>query len=205
MKNLNKNSFLFKDISSIKGVGKTLEKYLKNKKVDKVKDLLLDLPYEVIDRSEITSLDKLEIGKITTIQVTVKKYNFPRIRNLPNKVICSDENNKINIIFFNSREGYIRKILPLNKQVIISGKINFYKKNYQITNPTYVKEKNLKDKITKIFHYARFDIAALKCNLEINTKNIFCTKIASKLARTYTNKHGLKDLMRMMNGIQSNF
>jgi len=92
MKNLNKNSFLFKDISSIKGVGKTLEKYLKNKKVDKVKDLLLDLPYEVIDRSEITSLDKLEIGKITTIQVTVKKYNFPRIRNLPNKVICSDEN-----------------------------------------------------------------------------------------------------------------
>ena len=151
MKNLNKNSFLFKDISSIKGVGKTLEKYLKNKKVDKVKDLLLDLPYEVIDRSEITSLNKLEIGKITTIQVTVKKYNFPRIRNLPNKVICSDENNKINIIFFNSREGYIRKILPLNKQVVISGKINFYKKHYQITNPTYVKEKNLKDKITKIF------------------------------------------------------
>ena len=151
MKNLNKNSFLFKDISSIKGVGKTLEKYLKNKKVDKVKDLLLDLPYEVTDRSKITSLDKLEIGKITTIQVIVKKYNFPRIRNLPNKVICSDENNKINIIFFNSREGYIRKILPLNKQVIISGKINFYKKNYQITNPTYVKEKNLKDKITKIF------------------------------------------------------
>ena len=50
-------------------------------------------------------------------------------------------------------------------------------------------------KIMKIFHYARFDVAALKCNLEINTSNIFCTKIASKLARTYTNKHGLKDLM----------
>ena len=50
-------------------------------------------------------------------------------------------------------------------------------------------------KIIKIFHYARFDVAALKCNLEINTSNIFCTKIASKLARTYTNKHGLKDLI----------
>ncbi len=151
MKNLNKNSFLFKDISSIKGIGKTLEKYLKNKKVDKVKDLLLDLPYEVTDRSKITSLNKLEIGKITTIQVTVEKYNFPRIRNLPNKVICSDENSKINIIFFNSKEGYIRKILPLNKKVVISGKINFYRKQYQIINPTYVKEKNSKDKITKIF------------------------------------------------------
>ena len=49
--------------------------------------------------------------------------------------------------------------------------------------------------IIKIFHYARFDVAALKCNLGINTENIFCTKIASKLARTYTNKHGLKDLI----------
>ena len=151
MKDLNKNSFLFKDISSIKGVGKTLERYLKNKKVDKVKDLLLDLPYEVTDRSKITSLNKLEIGKITTIQVTVEKYNFPRIRNLPNKVICSDKNNKINIIFFNSREGYIKKILPLKKEVVISGKINFYKKQYQITNPTHVNEINSKDRITRIF------------------------------------------------------
>ena len=58
------------------------------------------------------------------------------------------------------------------------------------------------DKITKIFHYARFDVAALKCNLEINTKNIFCTKIASKLARTYTNKHGLKDLINELLGIE---
>ena len=75
MKSLNKNSFLFKDISSIKGVGKTLKKYLKNKKVDKVKDLLLDLPYEVTDRTKITSLNNLEIGKITTIQkIKLPKY-----------------------------------------------------------------------------------------------------------------------------------
>jgi len=58
------------------------------------------------------------------------------------------------------------------------------------------------DKIIKIFHYARFDVAALKCNLEINTRNIFCTKIASKLARTYTNKHGLKDLIHELVGIE---
>jgi len=57
-------------------------------------------------------------------------------------------------------------------------------------------------KITKIFHYARFDVAALKCNLGITTKNIFCTKIASKLARTYTNKHGLKDLINELLGIE---
>tara|TARA_Y100001968_G_C19359198_1_gene718820 strand:- start:532 stop:1173 length:642 start_codon:yes stop_codon:yes gene_type:complete len=58
------------------------------------------------------------------------------------------------------------------------------------------------NEIMKIFHFARFDIAALKCNLNINTKNIFCTKIASKLARTYTNKHGLKDLIKELIGIE---
>ena len=58
------------------------------------------------------------------------------------------------------------------------------------------------NKIMKIFHYARFDIAALKCNLAIETQNIFCTKIASKLARTYTNKHGLKDLINELLGIE---
>ena len=50
-------------------------------------------------------------------------------------------------------------------------------------------------KILKIFHYARFDIAVLKHYLKINVNNIFCTKIASKLIRTYTNRHGLKDLI----------
>ncbi len=57
-------------------------------------------------------------------------------------------------------------------------------------------------KILKIFHYARFDIAALKSNLKIETQNIFCTKIASKLGRTYTNKHGLKDLINELLGIE---
>ena len=66
----------------------------------------------------------------------------------------------------------------------------------------YLKELLEDEKITKIFHYARFDIAALKCNLGINTKNIFCTKIASKLGRTYTNKHGLKDLINELLGIE---
>ena len=50
------------------------------------------------------------------------------------------------------------------------------------------------NKIEKIFHYARFDVAVFKHNFKINIKNIYCTKIASKLVRTYTDKHGYKDL-----------
>lgn len=49
--------------------------------------------------------------------------------------------------------------------------------------------------ILKVFHFARFDIATLRYNLGIHVNPIFCTKIASKLARTYTGKHGLKELV----------
>ena len=56
--------------------------------------------------------------------------------------------------------------------------------------------------LTKIFHYGRFDMAVLKQNLKINVKNIFCTKVASKLTRTYSSKHGLKDLVYELLDIQ---
>ena len=56
--------------------------------------------------------------------------------------------------------------------------------------------------IKKVFHYARFDMAILRENLNINVKNIFCTKVASKLTRTYSSKHGLKDLVRELLNIE---
>ena len=51
-------------------------------------------------------------------------------------------------------------------------------------------------KILKIFHYARFDVGILKHTFNINIENIYCTKIASKLTRTFTDKHGYKDLCK---------
>ncbi|MDC0427105.1 ATP-dependent DNA helicase RecG, partial [Pelagibacteraceae bacterium] len=143
---INKKFFLFSDLESISGVGKKISTYLKKKRIEKVSDLLWDLPYSLTDRSQISTLDKLEVGKIFTIKVKVTKHNFPRIRNLPNKILCKDNFGEIDLIFFNSHEGYIRKILPLNEWVIVSGKINYFRNKYQITNPTYLsKEENLDD------------------------------------------------------------
>ncbi|HEX3810205.1 MAG TPA: hypothetical protein VHW02_10965 [Rhizomicrobium sp.] len=51
-------------------------------------------------------------------------------------------------------------------------------------------------KVLKLFHFARFDVAMFRKYLGVTTAPIYCTKIASKLVRTYTDKHGLKDLVR---------
>jgi ATP-dependent DNA helicase RecG len=133
-----KKEFIFSNVSKLKGVGPQMSKYLKKKKIEKIKDIILNLPYSETDRSKLYKLNELEIGKIQSIKVLVKKLNFPRIRNLPSKIICEDDTGKIDIVYFNSREGYLRKIYPLNQWIVISGKINYFNKKYQITNPDYV-------------------------------------------------------------------
>ena len=60
------------------------------------------------------------------------------------------------------------------------------------------------ESITKVFHFARFDVAQLRHTFGINTHPIFCTKIASKLARTYTSSHGLKALVQELEGVELN-
>ncbi len=55
--------------------------------------------------------------------------------------------------------------------------------------------------VTKIFHYARFDVAVMKEYLETECAPVYCTKIASRLSRTYTDRHGLKDITRELLGV----
>ena len=71
-----------------------------------------------------------------------------------------------------------------------------FDKNISPANSKNIKSLFEDKSLTKIFHYARFDMAVLKENLNINVRNVFCTKIASKLTRTYSSKHGLKDLVK---------
>jgi ATP-dependent DNA helicase RecG len=138
MKNNNNYEYLLKDLTELNGVGKRTMEILKKKKINNLFDLLWRLPKSYTDRSIISKINELQIGKIHTIKVLPVKYSFPRIRNLPNRVNCEDETGKIDCVFFNSHESYIRKILPISNEVTISGKVNYFNKKYQITNPTYV-------------------------------------------------------------------
>ena len=142
MKNKNNYDYLLADLTKLNGVGKKTMEILKKKKVNNIFDLLWRLPKSYTDRTRISKICDLQIGKIQTIRIVPLKYQFPRVRNLPNRVNCIDQTGKIDCIFFNSHEGYVRKILPLNEEVTISGKISSYKGRYQIINPTYVSQDN---------------------------------------------------------------
>ena len=147
----NTYNYLLSDLKNLKGVGNKTYNILKKKKINNIFDLLWKLPRSYIDRSKSTKIKDLKIGEIQTITIIPFKYNFPRIRNLPNRIHCKDDTGEMECVFFNSYEGYIKKILPLNKEVTISGKIGQFKNKYQITNPKYVSENAslIKDKHNK--------------------------------------------------------
>jgi ATP-dependent DNA helicase RecG len=139
---MNDHEYLLSNIQNIKGIGKKTSQLFKRKNINTIFDLLWHLPTSKIENSKVTNVSDIQIGKLQTIKLIPLKYNFPRIRRLPNRVLCQSNDIKIDCVFFNSYEGYIKKILPLNTEIIISGKINFFRNKYQITNPTQVKESN---------------------------------------------------------------
>ncbi len=147
----NTYNYLLSDLKKLKGVGVKTVNLLKKKKINNIFDLLWRLPKSYVDRSKSTKIKDLKIGEIQTINLIPYKYNFPRLKNLPNKIICKDETGEMDCVFFNSYEGYIKKILPLNKKVTVSGKVNRFRGKYQITNPKYVSEDEsiIKDKHNK--------------------------------------------------------
>ncbi len=140
MDNKSNYKYLLSDLSILNGVGNKTTNLLKKKKINNIFDLLWKLPKSYTDRSLSSEIKDLKLGEIQTVTIVPKKYSFPRIRNLPNRVICSDETGELDCIFFNSYEGYIKKILPIGKKVTISGKIGRFRNKYQLTNPKYISE-----------------------------------------------------------------
>ena len=140
MYNKSNYKFLLSDLSSLKGVGKKTANLLKKKRINNIFDLLWKLPKTYTDRSLSSKIKDLRIGENQTVTIIPKKYSFPRIRNLPNRVLCKDETGELDCIFFNSYEGYVKKILPLGKEITVSGKIGVFRDKYQLTNPRYISE-----------------------------------------------------------------
>ena len=137
---INTYKYLLSDLKNLKGIGQKTSNILKKKNINNVFDILWKLPKSFTDRSKSTKIIDLKIGEVQTITLVPYKYNFPRIRNLPNRINCKDDTGEMDCVFFHSYEGYIKKVLPLNQEVTISGKVNLFKNRYQITNPKYISE-----------------------------------------------------------------
>ena len=126
------------------------------------------------------------------VDIKVHKYDLPEDLDLGNSIAVDGEFMGLNV-----------KRDPLCLIQVSSGNsdahiVQLNRKTYAA--PNLVKLLSNKN-ITKIFHYARADMAHIKHYLKVDVKNVKCTKLSSRLARTFSDRHGLKDLIKEIIGI----
>ena len=127
-----------------------------------------------------------------SIDIKLHKKDLPDDYRVSNTIAIDCEMGGLNV---NRDPLFLVQISSGNSDAHI---IQLDRENYQAPKLLSILEDN---KIKKIFHYARADLGFLKNYLNANIENIECTKIKSKLCRTYTEKHGLKDLIKEVIGI----
>ncbi len=146
---MNDNSFdfLYQNVEKLKGIGPKKASYFKNLNINTVIDIFYNLPTRSIDRTQDIDFKNLEKGQTITTLVKVKKHHFPFNPKLPYVIECVKGSLIINIIYFSIRGNFLRKKYPENKELIISGKVSFYKSNLSVAHPDYIEEIENEDKL----------------------------------------------------------
>ncbi len=146
---MNDNSFdfLYQNVEKLKGIGPKKASYFKNLNINTVIDIFYNLPTRSIDRTQDIDFKNLEKGQTITTLVKVKKHHFPFNPKLPYVIECEKGSLIINIIYFSIKGNFLRKKYPENKELIISGKVSFYKSNLSVAHPDYIEEIENEDKL----------------------------------------------------------
>ncbi len=131
---------LFAPVTRLPGIGPRLEKLYERLAGPHVADLLWHLPTGIIDRRFRPSVSEVKDGEIATLAVTVGLHVPPPPRNnrVPYRVWVSDGTGEMSLVFFRARADYIQKMLPEGQKRLISGKVDFYQGQPQMTHPDHI-------------------------------------------------------------------
>lgn len=129
---------LFAPILSLPGIGPRLEKLVEKLAGPKVVDLCWHLPSGLVDRRRRPKIAELRDGEIVTVEVQVGLHIVPRIKRLPYRVHVHDETGEMQVVFFNPRGDWLAKTLPEGATRILSGKVEFYQGQPQMTHPDHI-------------------------------------------------------------------
>ncbi len=129
---------LFGAVTSLPGIGPRLSLLIERIAGPHVVDLLWHLPTGLIDRRYQPTVSEAKDGEIATIELLVDRHVPARNRRLPYRVQCSDDTGPLTLVFFHSRPDYLKRILPEGETRIVSGRVETFNDELQITHPDYI-------------------------------------------------------------------
>ena len=141
---------LFKPLTALAGVGPRTAKLLERIAGPRVVDLLWHLPVGVIDRRFAPTVANAPEGAIATIVARVEAHEAPRTPRLPYRVRLRDGTGRLTLVFFHAREDYLTRILPIDSTRIVSGKIERFRGEVQMTHPDYIVAESERDTLPMV-------------------------------------------------------
>ena len=141
---------LFAEVTALPGLGPRLGKLVEKLAGPHVVDLCWHLPSGLIDRRFAPKVAEAPEGGIATLTVRVDKHIPSPNRRLPYRVLCSDETGAITLVFFHARPDYLEKLLPVGAVRIISGKVERFRGEAQMSHPDHVATLENKDSLAAV-------------------------------------------------------
>ena len=129
---------IFAPVTGLPGVGPKISKLIERLAGPAIVDLLWHLPSGLIDRRYSPKIADAIEGAIATLTVTVDKHSPSARSGLPYRIRCRDETGLLTLVFFNGREDYLRKTLPEGEVRVVSGQLERYRDEFQMTHPDHV-------------------------------------------------------------------
>ena len=131
-------NFILSSIAILKGVGPKLEKIINKLGIIKNVHLIWNIPSNIIERKYYKNIHDAEINSLVTLNLNIIKHEPSRFRRQPYRIKCLCGETNIDLVFFNARHPMMRQMLPVNTNKLISGKLEFFRNNFQITHPTHI-------------------------------------------------------------------
>ncbi|NQV48450.1 MAG: ATP-dependent DNA helicase RecG [Rhodospirillaceae bacterium] len=128
----------FEPVTGLKGVGPRLASGIETLAGPRIVDLFWHLPTGLIDRRYAPKIAAAEAGRIATITLQVDRHIKPANKRLPYKILCSDDSGKLVLVFFHAHEDYLKKTLPEGEMRVVSGRVETFAKEIQITHPDHI-------------------------------------------------------------------
>ncbi len=141
---------LFAQVTALPGIGPRLGKLVEKLAGPLVVDLLWHLPFAVIDRRNAPDVAAAKAGEVATLTVVVDEHLVPHSPRQPYRIWCSDETGRLCLTYFNGREDYLRKLLPPGETRVVSGKVEIYQGEVQMTHPDHVVPLDQRESVLRV-------------------------------------------------------
>lgn len=129
---------LFSPVTALSGVGPRIAKQIAKAAGEHIVDLCWHRPSSLIDRRFAPKITEAPDGAVATITLTVDDHIPPHNRRLPYRIRCSDETGTLDLVFFHARPDYLKKVLPEGETRIVSGRVEYFRNQPQMTHPDHI-------------------------------------------------------------------